>query len=258
MNQKTIVVIPARMASTRFPGKPLAKIMGLPMIEHIRRRALLAEGIDQVVVATCDQEIMDFVLENGGSAVMTSDLHERSSERVAEAMALLSGDVVVVAQGDEPLLFPEELQQVAEPFMEDDTIQCVSLLSPLEGDDDYHNPNIVKAVCDQKGFLIFLSRAPIPYYIKTGKCPIYRETGIRAFRSDFLQEYISLPETPFERVETVDMLRVLEHGHKIFGVLTEYATIGVDHKEDIAIVEAVLRENPPQLALFKKIFKEKA
>ena len=253
---KSVVVIPARMGSTRFPGKPLANIMGFPMIEHIRQRELLAEGIDQVVVATCDQEIMDVVLKNGGSAVMTSDRHERSSERVAEAMESLSGDIVVVAQGDEPLLFPTELQQVAEPFMEDDTIQCVSLLSPLEGDDDYNNPNIVKAVCDLKGFLLFLSRAPIPYYMKEGNCPVYRETGIRAFRSDFLQEYVAFPETPFEKVEAVDMLRILEHGHKIFGVLTDYATIGVDHKEDVSIVEAILRENPAQQAIIRKIFKE--
>ena len=255
MKKKTIVVIPARMASSRFPGKPLAGILGLPMIEHVRRRALLAEGIDEVVVATCDQEIMDAVMENGGRAVMTADTHERSTERVEEAMGSLEGDVVVVAQGDEPLLIPESLQQVSAPFQEDSSLESVSLLSPLEGEADYGNPNIVKAACDISGYILFYSRAAIPFYQKAGTCPIYRETGIRAFRRDFLHEYVNLPETPFERVESVDMLRLLEHGHRVLGVPTDYATMGVDHPEDVAIAEEAIEKDEMQRKLYERIVK---
>ena len=255
MKSKVIVVIPARMASSRFPNKPLAYIRDLPMIEHVRRRALLAEGIDEVVVATCDQAIMDVVTEAGGKAVMTSDKHERSTERVAEALDSLTGDVVVVVQGDEPLLLPEVIGQVAAPLLDRDDLTCVSLLSPLESEADYTNPNIVKAACDQRGHILFFSRAPIPYFQRPGRCPIYRETGIRAFRADFVQTYTALPETPFERVESVDMLRLLEHGYKILGVPMEYTTVGVDHPEDVDIVEHILRTDSVQRGLYEQIAK---
>lgn len=251
-DKKVIVVVPARMASSRYPGKPLAKIADLPMIEHVRRRALLAEGVDEVVVATCDQEIADVVAAAGGKAVMTADTHERSTERVAEAMLELEGDVVVVAQGDEPLLLPEDLQLVAAPFLERDGVNCVSLLSPLEGEADFANPNIVKAACNRRGNIMFYSRAPIPYFQKPGTCPIYRETGIRAFDKDFLQTYVNLPETPFEQVEAVDMMRLMEHGYEVVGVATEGITLGVDHSEEVARIEEELRTDSLQKALYAR------
>jgi len=241
------------MASSRYPGKPLARILDLPMIEHVRRRALLAEGIDEVVVATCDQEIVRVVEEAGGKAVMTADTHERSTERVAEAMQSLEGDVVVVAQGDEPLLLPKELELVAAPFREREGVESVSLLSPLEGEEDFSNPNIVKAVCDREGYIMLYSRAPIPYFQKQGDCPVYRETGIRAFEVDFLQIYVSLPETPFEQVESVDMMRLREHGYQVLGVATDGVTLGVDHPEEVARVERELHEDPQQREFYERI-----
>jgi len=256
VEKKTIVVIPARMASSRYPGKPLEKILDLPMIEHVRRRALLAEGISEVVVATCDQEIMDVVIQAGGKAVMTADTHERCTERVAEAMRFLTGDVVVVAQGDEPFLVPEDLELVAEAFAERDDLTSVSLLSPLESEADYTNPSIVKAACDQNGHVLYLSRAPIPYFHDSGPCPIYRETGIRGFRKDFLQTYVALPATPFEQVESVDMMRVLEYGYKILGITTDCPTIGVDYPEDVAKVEHILKKDSVQYDIYCQINKQ--
>ena len=253
MGQKVIVVIPARMASSRFPGKPLAMISGLPMIEHIRRRALLANVVAEVVVATCDQAIFDMVSAAGGKAVMTSPEHERSTERVAEAMAALLGDVVVVAQGDEPLVLPEAIEQVAAPLLAREDLTCVSLLSPLEGEADYANPSIVKAACDRDGYILYFSRAPIPYFQRPGSCPVYRETGIRAFRADFLPTYVALPPTPLEYVESVDMLRMLEHGYKIYAVPTNHVTLGVDHPGDVEIVEGLLLTDPLQSALHAQI-----
>jgi 3-deoxy-manno-octulosonate cytidylyltransferase (CMP-KDO synthetase) len=253
MRKRAIAVVPARMASSRFPGKPLVKILDLPMIEHVRRRALLADGIDEVVVATCDQEIMDAVEAAGGKAVMTGDGHERSTERVAEAMLSLAGDIVVVAQGDEPLLMPGDLDLVANPFRDRDDLESVSLLSPLEGDADFHNPSIVKAACDRSGHIMFYSRAPIPFVQKEGDCPIYRETGIRAFRADFLQTYVNLPETPFELVESVDMMRLLEHGHRVLGVATDGVTFGVDHAEEADRIVEIVESDPVQRALYETI-----
>jgi 3-deoxy-manno-octulosonate cytidylyltransferase (CMP-KDO synthetase) len=252
MNKKVVVVVPARMASSRYPGKPLAKILELPMIEHVRRRALLAKGVDDVVVATCDREIVDVVDQAGGKAIMTADTHERSTERVAEAMHSLAGDIVVVAQGDEPLMLPRDLEIVAAPFLQDDELGCVSLLSPLEGEADFSNPNIVKAACDQRGYIMMYSRAPIPFVQNPGPCPIHRETGIRAFSADFLQTYVSLPETPFELVESVDMMRLREHGYQILGVLTDGVTLGVDHLEEVDRIENELRTDPAQKALYEQ------
>jgi 3-deoxy-manno-octulosonate cytidylyltransferase (CMP-KDO synthetase) len=244
------------MASSRFPGKPLVEIAGLPMIEHVRRRALLAEGIADVVVATCDDEIAQVVERAGGKWVMTADNHERSTERVAEAMGELEADVVVVAQGDEPLLLPNDIELVARPLVEMDAVESVSLLSPLEGKGDFANPNIVKAACDQSGHIMFYSRAPIPYVQKEGPCPIYRETGIRAFRADFLQKYVAMPETPFEKVESVDMMRLLEHGHSVFAAITDGITLGVDHAEEVERIELLLKSDDLQASLHAQITSE--
>jgi 3-deoxy-manno-octulosonate cytidylyltransferase (CMP-KDO synthetase) len=253
MSGKCIAIVPARMASTRFPGKPLVEIAGLPMIEHVRRRALLAEGIDDVVVATCDEEIAAVVNAAGGKSVLTADTHERSTERVAEAMESLEGEVVVVAQGDEPLLLPSDLELVASPFRDEEGVESVTLLSPLEGKADFDNPNIVKAICDQRGRIMLYSRAPIPYFQKEGEGPVYRETGIRAFQADFLQAYVNLPETPFERIEAVDMMRLREHGHQVLGVVTDGVTLGVDHPEEVDRIERELRDDPLQRKLHEAI-----
>lgn len=253
MSQKTIAIVPARMASSRYPGKPLAMIAGLPMIEHVRRRAMLAKGIDEVVVATCDRQIAEVVEKAGGRAIMTADTHERSTERVAEAMRSLTGDVVVVAQGDEPLLLPSDLELVAAPFGQRPEVNSVSLLSILEGQADLSNPNIVKAVCDRQGYIMLYSRAPIPYFQKQGPCPVYRETGIRAFRADCLQTYVSLPETPFEKVEAVDMMRLREHGYQVLGVVTAGVTLGVDRPAEVERIEEELRKDSRQRDLYERI-----
>jgi 3-deoxy-manno-octulosonate cytidylyltransferase (CMP-KDO synthetase) len=249
---KFIVVVPARMASSRYPGKPLVQILGLPMVEHVRRRAGLAEGVGEVVVATCDVEIIDAVTRFGGRAVMTANTHERCTDRVEEAMRHLDGDVVVMVQGDEPLLVPDAVARVAQPLLDRSDVVCTNLLSPLESDADLANPNIVKAACAQDGRVLFLSRAPIPFYRRHVACPIYRQTGIMAFRADLLRRYSSLPETPFERAESIDMLRLLEHGVSIHGVVVNYATVGVDRPEDVPIVERWLQTNPQQKALYDR------
>ena len=252
MKKRVVAVIPARMASSRFPGKPLARLLDLPMVEHVRRRAALADGIDEVVVATCDDAIMDAVRAAGGLAIMTADTHERCTDRVHEASAGIDADVIAIVQGDEPLLIPEAVRQVTAPLLVDDGPRCVNLLSPLESDADFGNPNIVKAVCDLQGRVMFLSRAPLPHFRKRVECPVYRQTGIMAFTRDLLNTYAQLPETPFEKAEAVDMLRLLEHGIPILGVVVDYVTVGVDRPEDVPTVEDLLRTDPTQRKLYER------
>jgi len=247
------VIIPSRMASSRFPGKPLAPIVGLPMIEHVRRRAGLAAGVGSVVVATCDEPIKAAVEAHGGNAIMTKDTHERCTDRVEEAMQGLGGPIIVMVQGDEPLLVPEAIAQVAQPLLEDESLEVVNLLSPLEGDDDYGNSNIVKAVCDRAGNVIFLTRAPVPFFRQRLTVPVFRQTGIMAFRASFLPRFSSLPETALEKAESVDMLRALEHGVRIAGVVAPYATVGVDRPGDIGIVEKILETDTSQRELLNRI-----
>jgi 3-deoxy-manno-octulosonate cytidylyltransferase (CMP-KDO synthetase) len=247
------VVIPARMASSRYPGKPLAEILGLPMVEHVRRRSLLAKGVDLVAVATCDESIKAAVEAFGGRAILTKDTHERCTDRVEEAMQTLPGDIVAMVQGDEPLLNPEAISQVVQPLLDDPDLDVVNLLSPLESADDYANPNIVKAVCDRHGNVIYLSRAAVPHFRHTADVPVYRQTGIMAFRASFLPVFSSMPETALEIAESVDMLRLLEHGVRIRGAMAGYVTIGVDRPSDVELVESVLRQDPAQRALDERI-----
>jgi 3-deoxy-manno-octulosonate cytidylyltransferase (CMP-KDO synthetase) len=146
MADNITIVIPARMASSRYPGKPLVTISGLPLVEHVRR-GLFWQKVKLVVVATCDTAIKEAMRNSGGKAVMTKDTHERCTDRIEEAMENLPGDIVVMVQGDEPLLMPEAINAVAAPLLADPTLPIVNLLSPLQSKEDYANPNIVKAVC---------------------------------------------------------------------------------------------------------------
>ncbi len=253
VKKRIIAVVPARLESSRFPKKPLALILKLPMVEHVRRRALLCDAVDEVYVATCDDAIRDVVQQAGGKVVMTANTHERCTERVEEAMHSLEADVVAIVQGDEPLLRPQAVAQVVEPFLKDDTLLCTNLVSPIEGAEDFDDPDIVKAATDQNGFIMFFSRAPIPYFRHHVPCPIYRQTGIWGFRADFLKQYSAFPKSSFEQAESIDMLRLLEHGYKILGVPTNYATVGVDRVEDVAVVEHILRTDGVQMALYERI-----
>lgn len=240
------------MASSRFPDKPLAPILGLPLVEHVRRRALLVEGIDEVVVATCDESIAEVVRASGGAAVMTADTHERCTTRVEEAVRGRAGIVVVIVQGDEPLLSLEAMREVVAPLRDSLGIGCTNALAPLEPG-DLENTDVVKAVCDQQGDLLYLTRSPVPHFVHRTAVPVYRQTGLMAMRSDVLRRYAELPESPLERAESVDMLRLLEHGIKVRAVPLPYRSYGVDRPQDIETVERILRTDPAQVALFRRI-----
>ena len=254
MNQpKVVAFIPARMAASRFPGKPLALIAGLPMIEHVRRRVTLSEAVDEVVVATCDEEIKQTVEAAGGVAVMTADTHERCTDRIAEAAEKVDCDVAIIVQGDEPLFLPEVLTRLVQPFRDAPGTEVTNLLSRIENRANLDHIDIVKAVLNEAGEVLYFSRAPIPFFRVEANCPLYRQTGVSAFSRDFLLKFTILPPTPLELVESVDFLRILGHGHKIKGVILDQPILGVDRPGDVAKVEAILRDDPVQAAVHKKI-----
>jgi 3-deoxy-manno-octulosonate cytidylyltransferase (CMP-KDO synthetase) len=244
---KIIGVIPARMRSTRLPGKPLAKICGRPMIEHVYRRARLSRTLAEVYVATCDREIVEVVHAFGGRAVMTAATHQRGTDRVAEAVENIrsDADVVVNIQGDEPLLHPQAVELVCAPLLEDPTIQACNLTNAFETEEDFRNPNQPKVVCDLRGFALYISREPIPTTRYLGpRVKMLRQLGIYAFARELLRTFSKLPPTPLEEAESVDMLRLLEHGHPLKIAESPYPAIGVDTPEDLAKVEALMRSDP--------------
>lgn len=242
---KVVVIIPARMESTRFPGKPLAKICGISMIEHVRRRVLLCKGLECVVVATCNQEIIDEVEAHGGRAVMTASTHLRCTDRIAEAARDMEADVVVNIQGDEPLIRPEMIEALLEPFHKDHSTLVTNLMVPISSVDEFQSRNAVKAAVDVNGNAMYFSREPIPT-VKMGESGAakFKQLGIYAFTKNFLAQYIQMAPTPLEIAESVDMLRIIENGHKLKMVaLAGFPSIGVDIPSDIATAEALLKKD---------------
>ena len=248
---KVLALIPARLASTRFPNKPLAQILEKSMLQHIVERVQLCKEIDQVAVATCDQEIIDHVQSLGHQAIMTSDLHERASDRCAEAVTKLEKsentkyDIVVMVQGDEPMTDPRMLSDVLRPFTDDPNLQVVNLYADIQPG-EFASTNCVKVVMDLVGNALYMSRAPIPVSMDGIERPSGKQLGLIAFRRQALQKFTELTPTPLEVNESVDMLRFLEHGIKIRMQRTIYRTHAVDIPSDIAEVELLMKQQIKQ------------
>ena len=244
---KIIAVIPARMGSTRFPGKPLAPLLGRSMIEHVYRRSAMCTALDEVFVATCDQEIMDAVTAFGGKPLMTSTRHQRASDRVAEAATHFSADIIVMIQGDEPMTYPEMIEQSIAPLRGGDPeIACVNLTARITSEAELEDRNTIKVVMDSEGFAVYMSREPIPTrHIKAfNQIQAFKQVCIIPFTASSLQEFMRLSPTPLEVAESIDMLRFIEHGRKVKMVETAYATHAVDTPEDLQLVEGLLQKDP--------------
>ena len=253
---RAIGIIPARMASSRLPGKPLVPICGIPMVGHVYFRSKMSQALDEVYIATCDQEICDYASSIGATGIMTADTHERATDRSAEAMEKIEAmtgekaDVVVIIQGDEPLLVPQMVDDVIAPLQEDPEVMVANLMSPLKNHEEFEDPNEVKVVVDKNGFALYFSREPIPSVKKGGEnIPMMRQLCIMPFRRDFLLTFNNLPPTPLEIIESIDMLRLLENGYKVKIVPTESDSYSVDTPEDLAKVEQLM-ENDPLLARY--------
>ncbi|MBI3321847.1 MAG: 3-deoxy-manno-octulosonate cytidylyltransferase [Candidatus Omnitrophica bacterium] len=236
-----LVVIPARYGSVRFPGKPLAMLQGKPVIQHVYEQVARAQRIDEVIVATDDQRILDAVERFGGKAMMTSASARSGTERVAEIARARSAAVVLNVQGDEPLIQPAMVEQVIDYLGRHAAVPMASVMTKLRAE-DLANPNVVKVVVDRDGFALYFSRAPIPFERAnrpTGQPAngFWKHLGIYGYQRHFLLQVPHLEPTPLEQLEQLEQLRALEHGYRIKLLETIYDTVGVDTPEDLARVE---------------------
>jgi len=239
-------IIAARMASTRFPGKPLARLRGIPMLGHVYYRSRIAAGLDDIWIATCDQAILDYASSIGAKAVLTRETHERATDRIAEALPYIEErtgkriDIALLIQGDEPLLVPAMLDELVGP-MRNGGVPTANLISRIIDADEFEDPNTVKVVRDQNGYALYLSREPIPSRRKySAPVPMWKQLGMIGFTRSALLEYTMLPATPLEQIESVDMNRLLEHGRRILMVETSHQTSAVDTQQDLSRVETLM------------------
>ncbi len=238
-----VAIIPARYHSNRFEGKPLAKINGKPMIQHVVERANRVSMLSRVVVATDNKKIADCVASFGGEYVLTRDDHVSGSDRLAEAAELLSiseHDVVVNIQGDQPLFPAEVVEQVAGPLLEDPALPMSTLIYKIVRSEEIDDPNHVKTVFDRDNYALYFSRSSIPFQRNPEEVEsptYYKHLGFYAYRKGFLLTFVALPEGEWERFEKLEQLRALEYGYKIKVVLTEHDSIEVDTPEDLRRVE---------------------
>lgn len=246
---KILALIPARMDSTRFPGKPMAPILGKPMIGHVYDRVRQAALLDATVVATCDEEIRNYITSIGGTAIMTDRRHERASDRCAEALMLaekqqgIRYDIVVMVQGDEPMTHPEMIGEAVQPLLDEPDVKVVNLMAPIETLEEFEDRNCIKVTCDLKGNAIYLSREPIPHRLRSERVPLRKQVCVIPFRRDFLLEYTRLAPTPLEIAESIDMLRILEHGERVRMVPTSHQSHAVDTASDLRKVEALMKRS---------------
>lgn len=242
-----VAIIPARMGSSRYPGKPLALIHGVPMVGHVAFRTAKSKILSETYVATCDDIIADYCKKVGLKCIMTSDTHTRCSTRTAEALLKIEEetgkeiDIVVMVQGDEPMVQPQMIDDAVEPMLKDASINVVNLMADMATVEEFEDPNEVKVVVDRNNDALYFSREPIPSRKKgVTTVPMRKQVCIIPFRRDYLLEFNAMEESPLEIIESVDMMRILEHGGKVRMVPTAFRTWSVDTPEDLARVEKLM------------------
>ena len=256
---KVVAIIPARYGSTRFEGKPLVDILGKPMIQRVYEGVCESKLIEEVIVATDDERIMEAVRSFGGKGVMTSPDHPTGTDRIAEVAEKLKAEIIVNAQGDEPLIKGRVIDNAIRPLLTDKTLSMSTLTTKLEEGKDWLNPNVAKVVVDQKGFALYFSRAPIPFIrdlnierllsnpssrkriVLKG---VFKHIGIYVFRRNFLLRFSKMSPTPLERLEKLEQLRALENGYRIKVIPVDYEPLHVETPGDLPKVIAFLSETP--------------
>jgi 3-deoxy-manno-octulosonate cytidylyltransferase (CMP-KDO synthetase) len=234
------------MAASRFPGKPLALLWGRPMLEHVFRRTAACGLLDEVVIATCDEEIACAAQRFGARAIMTSAAHERASDRVAEAVESDGADIVVMVQGDEPMIQPSMIEAAVAPLTEDRSLGCVNLAAPIRSEREFRDSNTIKVVRGLDGRALYFSRVPIPAGAGTAIsfAHWFKQVCVIPFRGDTLRRFADLPRGPLEQAESIDMLRLLENGVRVQIVPTTVETHAVDTPDDLARVAALMASQP--------------
>ena len=253
-----VAIIPARMGSSRYPGKPLAKIHGVPMVGHVALRTAMSKTLSGAYIATCDQEIMDYAASINIPGIMTADTHTRCTDRTAEALLKIEAmtgkrvDIVVMVQGDEPMLTPDMIDAALAPMLKDPSINVVNLMADIKTLEAFEDPNEVKVVVDKDNNALYFSREPIPSRKKgVTDVPMRKQVCIIPFRRDYLLHFNALPEMPLEIIESVDMMRILEQGDKVRMVPIIAETCSVDTPADLTQVEAMMQGDKLRLIYSK-------
>ena len=245
---KVAAIIPARFASTRFPGKIIVPIAGKPLVFHTYQRACQAGLVTEVLVATDDDRVKDALAPYGVPVVMTRPDHPSGADRIAEVAESLDADIIVNVQGDEPLLDPLTIEAAVQALLDESDVPMATARRLISDPEQISDPNVVKVVCDGRGHALYFSRCPIPHIRDRSdrdaapQC-YWQHIGLYAYRRGFLLQYARLAQTPLERLEKLEQLRVLENGFPIAVVDTEYQSIGVDTPEDLEKVRSLLEHD---------------
>ena len=244
---KTVGIIPARYASTRLPGKPLKDIAGKAMIQHVYERTIQAKLIDEVVVATDDERIVAAVERFGGTAVMTSVDHQNGTSRAAEVVRDMDVELIINIQGDEPLIKTEMIDELAEAMIQDEMLTSATLCYEIS-EEHFPDPNVVKVVRDRNEFALYFSRSLIPYGRNKEHHKVYEHIGVYAYRKPFLLQYIELEDTPLSVTESLEQLKILEHGYRMKVIETRfsYEALSIDTQEDLERARIIIAASRPR------------
>jgi 3-deoxy-manno-octulosonate cytidylyltransferase (CMP-KDO synthetase) len=250
-----VAIIPARYGSTRLPGKPLARIGGKPMIQHVYESAARANALDRVLVATDDRRVEETVRGFGGEVMMTSKKHASGTDRLAEVARKIKADWIVNVQGDLPFIRAQTIMRAVQPLRRDRSLPMGTVCTPIYDEGEWRNPNVVKVIADHRGFALYFSRSPIPY-ARTGAVDLsgtrltlrsktrhwgFRHLGLYVYRRDFLLKFARLRPTALEQIESLEQLRALAYGYRIFVANVDERSVEVDTPEDLAKAEEFLR-----------------
>ncbi len=242
---KTAALIPARMASERFPEKLMKDLLGKSVILRTYEAAVNSRLFDEVFVITDHQDILNEIKNHGGKALMSKKNHATGTDRIAEFAPDIKADIIINIQGDEPFIDTRQLQSLIEVF-ENDTRQIIdiaSLMIAIKNEKQFLNPNNVKVVTDENNFALYFSRAPIPYPRSNGFQTAYKHIGVYAFRKSVLMEIANLQESKLEKIEKLENLRFLENGYRIKMITTDHINFGIDTEEDLLEAQKFLKQN---------------
>ncbi|MFH0731987.1 MAG: 3-deoxy-manno-octulosonate cytidylyltransferase [Candidatus Omnitrophota bacterium] len=239
---KSIGIIPARYAATRFDGKVLANLHGKPVIQHVWENAKKAHTLDDLIIAADDDRIIKVVESFGAKAISTAKEHPSGTDRLREIVNPLDVDIVVNIQADEPFVQSSMIDGLVAALLQDENIVMATLMKKIDNQEDISNPNVVKVVVDKDNFALYFSRAAIPVYRESSTGVYYKHIGLYSYTKDFLFTFANLPLSNLEKAEKLEQLRALENGYRIKVLETSYETIGIDTPQDLEKAKTLLRK----------------